>query len=69
MAFIYMSGGYVINVPGTRGEIANRLSDLHPGDPFVEMETQDSGSTPAVPVIVNGNQVVVITEQPLPSSL
>ena len=36
MAFIYLSGGNVINVSGTRGETANRLSDLSPEDPFVD---------------------------------
>jgi hypothetical protein len=66
MALIHFSGGWVINVSGTRGETANRLSDLHPGDPFVEFETEARGSSPAVQVIVNGNQVVAITDEPLP---
>ena len=69
MAFIYLSGGNVINVSGTRGETANRLSNLSPEDPFVDFETEGQGTNPAVPVIVNTNQVVAITEQPLPSSL
>ena len=64
-----MSGGYVINVAGTRGEIANRLSNLPPEDPFVDFETEAQGANPAVPLIVNANQVVAITEQQLPSSL
>jgi hypothetical protein len=66
MAFIYLSGGYVIKVPGTRAETANRLSDLSPEDPFVDFETEAHGTNPAVPVIVNATQVVAITEQPLP---
>ena len=69
MAFIYLSGGNVINVSGTRGETANRLSNLSPADPFVDFETEGQGTNPAVPVIVNANQVVAITDQPLPSSL
>ena len=67
MALIHLSGGWVINVSGTRGETANRLSGLPSEDPFVDFETEAQGTDPAVPVIVNANQVVAITEQPLPS--
>jgi hypothetical protein len=66
MAFIYLSGGYVIKVSGTRGQTANLLSDL--SHPFVDFETEPQGTDPAVPVIVNANQVVAITDQPVPSS-
>ena len=35
----------------------------------MDFETEGQGTNPAVPVIVNANQVVAITEQALPSSL
>jgi hypothetical protein len=67
MAFIYLSGGYVIKVPGTRGETANLLSDL--SHPFVDFETEAQGTSAAVPVIVNALQVALISDEPLPSKL
>ena len=67
MAFIYLSGGYAIKVPGTRGQTANLLSDM--SHPFVDFETEAQGTDPAVPVIVNALQVSLITDQPLPSRL
>ena len=46
MAFIYLSGGYVINVSGTRGETANRLSNLSPENPFVGFRDRGAGHEP-----------------------
>ena len=69
MAFIYLSGGYIIKVSGTRGETANRLSELPPEDPLVELETEAFGTNPGVPIILNANQGVAITDQPVPSKL
>jgi hypothetical protein len=69
VAFIHLSGGWVIRVSGTQGETANRLSDLPPENTLVEFETEAHGTNPAVPVIVNASQVAAITEQPLPNPL
>jgi len=66
MAYIHTSGGFVIRVTAGREAIVMALKAPRNSD-IVEFETEGHGSHP-IKVSVNLDEVVAITEEPLPPS-
>ena len=65
MAYIHTTGGLVIPVPASREAVAHTLNKA--SDRFVEFETAEHGTSNPVKVSLHANQVVAVTEEPLPT--
>jgi hypothetical protein len=68
MAFVYLTGGFVIRVPEGRDAILTELNKSSPGRMLeFQVEIPSGGARVAVPVSVAATQIVLVSDTPIPT--